>query len=164
MARARQTAKLDGLFIVAGMSLALMAFSFVRVIGDAGSAALGRGVLEAVLAQPIWGTRLGSELVQFAAGLVLIHLILAVVSWIAAGISYAAWPNGRNSQRVLAVFWFVIFAIWILAANAAWYPRSSLGAPYEDFVNGRFGGISVFAVMVRVSGLTPRYRRRGRTG
>jgi len=147
MRRARTSRRLDGLFFVWAMSVVFMAASFVRVIGDAGSALLGGAVMEAILEQSIWGTRLGFEVIQFVGALVLLHTLLAVASWVMARVTLVAWADCPNSQRVLAVFWFVVFVIWIMTANAYWYPRTSLGNPYDHIAQAIIGGVSVFSIV-----------------
>ena len=145
--------KLDGLYIALAMSFAFMALSFLRTIGDASSASFGRGVLQSVLAQPIWGTRLGTELTQFVGALVLIHALAAVVSWVLARLTLCARPQIGSSQRVLTVFWLVLAMIWVLVANAYWYPRSALGEHYSALVSASIAGISLFAFLSTLMGL-----------
>lgn len=147
MTPARGGGKLDGLFILLFASQIFLILSFVRVIGDAGSAAFGTGVIDAVLSQPIWGTRLGAELARFAVTLVLLHAALAVLCWALARLTRAAWPDSRNSQRSLAILWFLGIVIWLLAANANWYPLSSLGRPYGGIVAAGIAGVSLFALL-----------------
>jgi hypothetical protein len=53
----------------------LLVLSFVRVWGDANSAAFGGTVVDATLSQPIWGTLLAWKLAGFAAALVFIHAL-----------------------------------------------------------------------------------------
>jgi len=153
MSRADGSGKLGGLLILLLASQAFMALSFARVIGDAGSAAFGTGVVGAILSYPILGTKLGAELARFGATLVLLHAGLAVLAFGLAGLTRVAWPDGRNSQRVLAIFWLVLLVVWILAANAAWYPGSSLGEPYAGLVRVGIAGISVFSALTAALGL-----------
>jgi arylsulfatase A-like enzyme len=142
--------KLAGLCILLLASQAFLGLSFVRVIGDARSAAFGRGVIGAALNQPIWGTRLGLELTRFAVTLVLVHAALAVLCWALARLTRMAWPQGRNSQRTLAVLWFVCGIVWVMAANATWYPLTSLGEPYARLFDWNFAGVSIFSVLTVV--------------
>lgn len=53
MSRMRMNQKSDGLLMALALSLAFMVASYLRVIGDAGSAALGGTVLNTIMAQPI---------------------------------------------------------------------------------------------------------------
>jgi arylsulfatase A-like enzyme len=147
MIPARGGGKLDGLFILLFASQIFMILSFVRLYGDAGSAAFGTGVIDAVLSQPIWGTKLGAELAQFVMTLVLLHATLAVLCWVLARITRAGWPESRSSQRSFAILWFLGSVVWLLAANAMWYPLSSLGEPYADVVASGIAGVTVFAML-----------------
>src|SRR5690606_27252042 len=109
--------------------------SFVRIFGDVGSAVFGGGIIEATLHQPIWGTALALRIAEFVAALIFIHLLLGVAAWLIAIASRAAWPRSPVSQRKWALLWFVLLAAWILLANAAWRPWSSLGRPYTDIAS-----------------------------
>jgi arylsulfatase A-like enzyme len=131
----------------------LLVWSFVRVWGDANSAAFGSTVVDATLSQPIWGTMLGWRLAGFAAALVFTHALLAVASWALAKCARRAWPNSGNSLTVWTLFWLALFTIWILTANAAWFPGSSLGNPYAGtFDRSLYGFTLLHAVTVGVGG------------
>ena len=150
MIPARGCGKLDGLFIVVLASQAFLALSFVRVIGNARSAVFSIGVIDAALAQPIWGTKLGAELARFVVTLILLHAALGVFCWALARLTRLAWPESRNSQRMFALFWLICFIVWLMAANAAWYPLSSLGEAYSRMISAGIAGISVFAILTGV--------------
>jgi arylsulfatase A-like enzyme len=146
MKRSRRERKLDGLFIALALSLAFLALSFLRTIGDAGSASFGRGVIQAVLNQPIVGTQLGAELAKFGLVLVLIHSLAAVASWGLARVTRIAWPGIASSQRALTVLWLLLGMFWVLAANAYWYPRTALGEPYAGLAAASVAGQSLFVI------------------
>lgn len=118
MGRRRVNKELDGLFITFAISLGFLAFSFARIAGDAGSAALEPGIIKIALDQSIWGTRLGVSLAWFVGALIALHSLIALVSWVLARLTLVAWPHSSTSQRAFAVFWFALVVIWILAANA----------------------------------------------
>lgn len=138
---------MNGIFLALLLSLGFMAGSYLRIIGDAGSAALGGTVLNTILAQPIWGTYLGHELLKFAAALILVHLLLAITCWFLALISLKAWPSSNHSLRTLTTLWLVVLVIWILAANAHQFPRTSLGSFYHHWVATNILGISIFGLL-----------------
>jgi hypothetical protein len=139
--------KLDGLFIALALSHAFLALSFLRTIGDAGSAKFGGAVLQSVVAQPIFGTQLGTEIIKFGAALVLVHVSVAVAAWILARVTLSAWPGIKSSQRALTVFWLLLAMVWVLAANAYWYPRTALGGPYYELVSMSVGGLTMFQIV-----------------
>jgi arylsulfatase A-like enzyme len=147
---ARGNGKLDGLVLLLLASQIFLVLSFLRLFGDTGSVAFGRGVVGAILAVPIWGTKLGAELSRFALTLVLLHVLLATLAFGLARLCRLAWPNGRNSQRALGFFWLALLMVWLLAANAAWYPTSSLGEPYSDLVRRDLGGLTLFSALSTV--------------
>jgi arylsulfatase A-like enzyme len=152
MQSCRPERKLDGLFIALSMSLVFLVLSFLRTIGDMGSASFGTGVIESALAQPIIGTQLGDELIQFGLTLVFVHAFVASVCWGLARATRSAFPKIGSSQRVLTVFWLVIVMSWVLAANAFWYPRTALGQPYSGLVKSGIAGISLFSILSLVVG------------
>jgi hypothetical protein len=128
----------------------LLALSFVRLWGDANSAIFRTDVIDAALDQPIWGTALAWNIARFVTALLLTHLLLGVAAWCLAKLSRRAWPQNENSLRVWSLFWLVWLSIWIFAANAAWYPSSSLGQPYAGAFEARFFGATVFQLVTIV--------------
>jgi hypothetical protein len=125
----------------------LLVLSFARLWGDANSAAFRTNVLDATLDHPFWGTSLSRHVGVFVAALVLAHLALGVTAWTLAKLSPLAWPKSRNSPFVWTSFWLVVLVIWILAANAAWFPWSSLGNPYADAMSAAWRGVNLFHVV-----------------
>ena len=137
------TALLTAVFL----SEVLLVLSFVRLWGDANSPLFHLNVIDATLSQPIWGTALAWNIAGFVGSLILLHLSFAVGAWALAKLTRRAWPNTRNSLQVWTLFWLVVLTIWVFAANAAWFPSSSLGAPYADAVQLSWHGVSVFDVL-----------------
>lgn len=140
------------MFVALAISLTFMALTFLRTLGDMGSAKFGGAVIQSVTSQPIIGTQLGYELIQFGLVLTGIHSLGAAASWILARITLSAWPGIRSSQRTVTVFWIVLAIIWVLAANAYWYPRSALGEPYSELIATQAGRMSLFEIGSLVSG------------
>jgi hypothetical protein len=132
------------------MGVAFLALSFVRIVGDANSAMFGGRVLNATLEQPLWGTKLGLNLGFFAASLLLVHLAIGALAWALACLSPAAWPRSRNGVRAWTLLWSLLLILWILAANARWFPSSSLGFPYAEIVDSPVLGLSVFGIVTLI--------------
>jgi hypothetical protein len=132
----------------------LLALSFIRLWGDANSAAFGNNVIDAALTAPIWGTALAWNLAAFVAALLFTHLLLGVAAWCLAKLARRVWPRSMNSVQIWSLFWLVWLAIWILAANAAWFPSSSLGNSYTHVLQATVFGASVFG-LVTAATLTP---------
>ncbi len=133
-----------GLMIAIFGSELFLALSFLRVWGDANSVIFRTSVIDATLNQPIWGTTLAWRIAAFVGGLLLVHLLLGVAAWGLAKLSRRAWPQSGNSLRMWSGFWLVCLIVWILAANAAWFPSSSLGGPYADWAQASVLGLAVF--------------------
>jgi hypothetical protein len=126
----------------------LLVLSFARLWGDANSAIFTYlSVVDATLRQPIWGTALASRIGAFVGALLLVHLLLGVAAWCLGQLSRRAWPQSGNSTKVWSLFWLVCLALWVLAANAAWFPSSSLGSPYAGMLQASLLGVSVFDCM-----------------
>lgn len=143
MAERRRERSTDGLLVTLCMSGVLLALSFVRIVGDAGSAVFGNRVIDATLAQPIWGTRLGLRIALFVVAVAFVHVLLALASWALGRATRIAFPRSANSQRAWSCAWFLLIAAWTLVANAAWFPQSSLGEPYAGMAQASVAGISV---------------------
>lgn len=129
------------------LAVAYLLLCYVKTWGDLGSAVFGGRVIDSTLSHPIWGTRLGARLAGFAGAMLLVHLLLGLTSWVLAHASRRVWPDTSASQRTWSVCWLVMLAAWVLLANAAWFPRSSLGGPYHELVRVGIFGIDVFFVV-----------------
>jgi len=138
--------------LFAGLGLALAAgivfliVSFLRVAGDMTSRAFGGVVLDSVFAGPIWQTALARNVVLFILALVLVHAAFGVICWALAVLSQYAFPRLRVTRGKCVVLWCVSIAMWVLIANAALFPHSSLGEPYAGLVRASLLGVDVFDV------------------
>lgn len=128
--------------IAAVLGLLFLMLSLIRTLGDTNSAAFKTEMIEVALAQPLWGTALSRHLLFFAWAMILVHVVLGLASWLLAKLSRVAWPANRNSVRSWMLLWFVSLSLWALVANATWFPRSSLGAPYAEFASFRLHGLT----------------------
>jgi arylsulfatase A-like enzyme len=132
------------LLLCMGLGLLLLALSAVRIVGDAGSAAFGGPVIEAAVDGPLMGTALGKNLVYFAAALIFVHITFALICWLLAVLSKKAYPSSPHSERTWLLLWFTLGTGWILVANAALFPWSSLGSVYFGYVRAQWMGLDVF--------------------
>jgi hypothetical protein len=137
----------EGLVLALLAGLAFLVLSLLRIYGDMHSALFDGEARIAPLEQPILGMELGNRLASFAGALLLVHLLLGLAAWGLAWLARRAWPQSRNSQRAWTALWFALGVIWILAANAAWFPSSSLGNPYADVVRTPVLGLSAFDLL-----------------
>lgn len=143
----RSSGVFDGVLMALAISLAFMGGTYLRVIGDAGSAALGGTMFNTILAQPIWGTHLGHELIKFVASVFFVHALLAITCWCLARATLRALPDCGTSQRTLTVFWCLVLIIWVVAANAYQFPRTSLGSFWHPLARTTALGIPVFGML-----------------
>jgi hypothetical protein len=141
----------SGLLLAILCSELLLALSFVRLWGDANSAIFRTSVIDAALDQPIWGTALAWNIAGFVAALLTAHLLLGIAAWCLAKLSRRAWPQSKNSLRVWSLFWLVWLTTWIFAANAAWFPSSSLGGPYAGAFEAKLFGTTVLQLVTIVT-------------
>lgn len=127
--------------------LVLLGICYLRIWGDAGSAAFGGKIIEAALAQPVWGTALGNNLMFFLLAQIVLHLALGVVCIALGLISDYAWRTPSCKRRDWMLLWSIFITIWILIANAAWFPTSSLGSPYANVAAANWNGITPLHVV-----------------
>jgi arylsulfatase A-like enzyme len=135
-----------GLLIAVFGSELFLALSFLRVWGDANSLIFRTSIIDATLNEPIWDTALAWHIAAFVGALLLLHFVLGVAIWCLAKLSRRAWPNSGNSVRVWSGFWLVSATVWILLANATWFPSTALGKPYADFAQASLLGLNALDV------------------
>jgi hypothetical protein len=134
---------LDGFVFAQVLALVLLVLSYVRIIGDSTSLAFRNRVLDSLYAGSIWGTTLGFNLVKFALGLLLVHLLFGVASWAMGHLSSRAWPSAKTTMRQHVLLWFVVLTVGLLANNAATYTSSSLGEPYAEIMTSQVLGVAL---------------------
>lgn len=131
--------------IALALSIGLLALSYIRIWGDAGSAMFRTKIIDAALSQSIWGTALGNNVITFAVAQAILHIGFGLICLAIAYVSKIAWPKSKHSINVWLLFWFLVFTVWILCANAALFPQSSLGAPYADVASFNWQNIDLFS-------------------
>jgi arylsulfatase A-like enzyme len=140
----RTRSRLD-LAIAVGLGIFLLLASYVRVWGDTDSAAFDGKILRATLSQPIWGTALAYRLSLFVAALIVVYGLFGLMCFMLAKLARHAWPESKNSTRTWIMLWFILGTLWILVANATWFPLSSLGAPYAAWAKQEWLGMTPLA-------------------
>lgn len=140
----------DGLLLGQLLGLVLIGISYLRLGVNAGD--LTGQVFDSLLAGPIWGTTLGDNLVRFALGVLLIHILFGLSCWALGHLSARAWPSAQASLRQHILLWFIAITVGLLANNAAIFVKSSLGEPYAALMNRgvfgiRLGQVIWFAVL-----------------
>jgi len=128
------------------LGILLLGISYLRLWGDTGSAAFGGNVIEATLAQPIIGTKLGSNLMLYALAQAALHGVFAMLFVALAHLTRFAWNDQKNSRRSWSILWFLAGTVWVLVANATWFPTSSLGEPYAEIAAASWHGINLLTL------------------
>lgn len=141
------------LWMAAALGLLLLALSALRILGDATSAALGGHVINAALAQPLLESALGRNLLLFVAALAATHVALAFVCLGLAVLSRLAWPSSPHSTKTWLLLWFALACVWLLVANATYFPWSSLGSVHGEILAADVGGIRLLHVLTMALGL-----------
>ncbi|HEY6125069.1 MAG TPA: sulfatase-like hydrolase/transferase [Steroidobacteraceae bacterium] len=122
----------DGFLLTQVLALSLLVLSYLRTIGDSQSMAFRSHILDALYAGPIWGTKLGYNLLFFALSVVLVHVLYGLVCWGLGRLSARAWPSAKTTLRQHLLLWFLLLTAGVLANNAATFSQSALGQPYAE--------------------------------
>lgn len=94
--------------------------------------------------QQIFGPELIWPFVGYGLALLLLHLLFGVCVWLLSLLS-ARGTNSRTwSQRTHVVAWFVIATVWLLLANAAFFPHSITGDMLGVLIQPVLGDVSTF--------------------
>lgn len=126
----RRALHTSGWALAFGAWLLFLVGCYLRVWGDAGSAAY-RSISESLPAA-FWGTALSRNLISFTIAQVALHCGLAFLCIMLGMVSRLAWRTLSCSQTLWILLWCIALMLWTLLANATWFPTSSLGAPYAS--------------------------------
>ncbi|MEJ0098644.1 MAG: sulfatase-like hydrolase/transferase [Pseudomonadota bacterium] len=99
------------------------------------------------MSDPIWRTRLGLNITLFGLAMLMLHVGFGLLSWLLAVLSEKAYPNARCSRRQWVFAWFLAGAAWLLLANAAHFPHSSLGEPYRTVAIADLFGATPYSLL-----------------
>ena len=83
--------------------------------------------------------RIGLEMAWFVLALVGLHALMAVIAWLLALASSFTSATAREKFVRIVVGWFCLLAAAVIAYNAYWYPRTLMGAYYNDVVSMTIG-------------------------
>lgn len=128
------------------LPLLILGLSYLRIWGDAGSAAFDGKILEAALATPVWETALGLNIALFALAQITVYLILGFLCIALGMLADFAWRSAACSQRAWILLWSFATTAWVLIANATWFPASSLGSPYADLAAASWQGVDMLGI------------------
>jgi hypothetical protein len=138
----------DGLMLALTLSVILFVVSYSRLAGDSQSMGFRDYVLNSLYAGPVWGTTLSYNLIKFALGVVLLHLLFGAACWMMGSLSFKAWPSEKTSKRQHVMIWFILFTAAVLANNASTFTTSSLGEPYAEIMSVKVLGIALGRVFL----------------
>jgi arylsulfatase A-like enzyme len=139
-----------GLVLAFVLSITLLLVSCARLAADLGSTAFNADIVHSSVSEPLWRTRLGFNTALFALALTVLHLAFGLLCWLGARICEYAFPHSSCSRRNWILVWHLAGVIWILLANATYFPHSALGSPYRNFVNFRIFGLDM-SVLVAIA-------------
>jgi arylsulfatase A-like enzyme len=133
----------QGLWLAQGLGIGLLLLSFLRIAGDTQSMLFSNDVLDVLFAGPIWGTKVGWNLLWFGLALLLLHMAYGALCWLMGQASARAYPQGQATARQHVIIWFLLLTVGLLANNAASFVESSLGEPYAATMGIEIAGIAL---------------------
>jgi arylsulfatase A-like enzyme len=129
------------------LGVVLLALSYMRLVGDLGSAAFNIQIVKSALEDPLWNTRLGLNIGLFALAMLALHMAAGFVCWVMAVLSGLAFSSASCTRRQWVVIWYLLGLACLVIANATFFPHSSLGEPYRAMAQARLLGLSPLALV-----------------
>src|SRR5688572_4408808 len=86
------------------------------------------------------------QLALFVLALIVIHAAVGTVAVLLAAATELARPALAVSRRAITFLWFVALVMWVLGANALWYPQSQYSDYYSGVASLPIGPWSLFEV------------------
>ena len=119
--------RLSGLPLAMGLGLALCLASTLQAFFVFTELVPNWSELTGAVDLDPWNSPLGGEVAFFVVAQLVLHAALGIPVWLLARLTEMAWPrmDGRRTRLVIA--WFAIVVLWILVANATWFPWSTAG-------------------------------------
>lgn len=157
----------NGLLPAICLGIALLIISLARLTFDQAGTTFNVDIVRNTMGAPLWRTRLGFNFAVFAAGLTALHIALGLCCWFLARASQLAFPAVPATRTQWTALWFIAAAGWVLLANAALFPASSLGEPYHELASQDLADMPLFALLgtllavaVALTALLATYRTR----
>lgn len=163
----------SGLLLACALATAFLPASYIRLLGDIDSEAFNMHIVRTALTDPLWHTRLGLNIALFIAATLALHLTFGSLCWLLALLAGKGFPAARDSRKQWILAWFLLGILWLMTANATYFPHSSLGEPYHTIAASRLLGITplvlvttcaLIAIGVVVLRVLFRFSWRGTTG
>jgi len=134
------------------LTLGFLLLSVAPLAGGGFWRQVAEPAIQSALTEPIWRTRLGLNLALFAATLVLLHLCYAALLCMLAAASQKSWTRLGGSRRQWILLWFLVTSSWLLLANAAQFPDSTLGVTLHSKASARVLGTTVHGLLTMLTG------------
>ena len=90
-----------------------------------------------------WTSRIAWEVAYFLSAQILLHLVIAGLTWLLAVATAVVYPMARIKFGRIVTGWFCVLAAAVLAYNALWYPRTLIGAYYHNAVATDIAGLPI---------------------
>jgi hypothetical protein len=135
-----------GFWIAALLSLCFLVLTFYQSAATLVWRIARTDVMDAAMEGTISGS-VALELVWFVFAVLMLHLAMGAVAWALACASAAVWPRVREKFGRYVVGWFALLAIATVIYSALWYPRTLLGAYYNDILSRPVAGMPVGRVI-----------------
>lgn len=144
----------DGAGLACVLAVLLLFICAARLMSDLGPTAFNVQIVKTALADPLWHTRLGRNIAFFSLSLLTLHLVFGLICWLLAILTECALPKVRCSRYQWVLVWFLVGVTWVLTSNAAYFPRSSLGEPYQAAAHARLFGATPPVLLAGFFGTT----------
>jgi len=135
------------LVIACTAPLLVLVLSYMRIVGDAGAGAIDGAVLETIIDVPLWDTALGANLALFVLAQVAVHISFGLSCLAFAYICNFAWGTSSCTVRSWLLLWLAAGMLWVLIANATWFPATALGSPYAQLATIHWHGINALGAI-----------------
>jgi len=151
-----------GFLIALGLSILFLILTAYQSAATLFSRIEQTSVMRAASGAAVSG-RIGVELAWFLTAQVALHVAFAAAAWGLAIASAMIWQNAREKFGRIVVGWFSLLAAATIAYNAYWYPRTLMGAYYNDVVSVSVGpwpvaklvywGVVAFAAIISAAAI-----------
>ena len=131
-----------GFWINALLSLLFLAVTAYQTIATLSMRVAKTDVMQAAIDGAIGG-QLVMQVGWFLVGLVGLHLLLGAAAWALGCATAIGWERAREKFLRYSVGWFAGLALATVAYSALWFPRTLLGAWYNDMLGTQVAGVAV---------------------
>jgi arylsulfatase A-like enzyme len=135
------------------LSCVLMLVSYARVIPQYSFVFLDDKVLASVVDVPLWGTKLGGQILRFVIAQLVLYGLFGTCAWVLARLSEYAFRPTQTTPNILVLAWFLLLTIAVFVGNVYLIPWGLLGEYFADMVATTVFGIAVGQIVLGLAGL-----------